>query len=401
MTQIIAIYARYSTDNQNDRSIEDQFDVCKDYMIKNSIKGQVQAFSDRAISGSRMENRPELKKMMKLVEDGKISVIISESMSRLSRDIGDLSYIHKISQYKNVTITTAQEGILNKMLIGLTGTMSSMLIDQIIAHIRRGQAGNIKLGKSAGSLPYGYSVRQRNDQGKLEAGLREINAVEANIVRRIYNEFANGTSIWAIRNKLNEEGVPAPRGGKWNTVTLSGHNGRGNGILQNTIYKGLLIWNRVPANKHPITGVRHIVINKQSEWVSKYDQSYQIVDTKTWEKVHDMLAKRWRRNKSKKPFNHFPVDFSCGHCGKPMIRNDVRRFVCYQAKRFGTCSESKKVSHNRLKIAVMDILTETSKAVFNTWIVDLKQMKKVAEKKHVKLRNKISRKQKDLEKPYS
>ncbi len=45
----------------------------------------------------------------------------------------------------------------------------------------------------------------------------------------------------------------------------------------------------------------------------------------------------------------------------------------------------------------MDILTETSKAVFNTWIVDLKQMKKVAEKKHLKLRNKISRKQKNLD----
>lgn len=397
MPQKIAIYARYSTENQNDRSIEDQFDVCKDYITKNSINGRVQFFSDRAISGSRRENRPDLEKMMRLVEDGKISVIVSESMSRLSRDMADMSNIHKMAHYKNVDISTAHEGLLNKMIIGITGTMNSMQIDQTKAQVCRGQGGNIKAGKIACGLAYGYSVRYLNDKGEPEGGLRDIKKAEADVIRRIYNEFINGSSVAAIRRKLNEDGIPAPRGGLWNTVTISGHNGRGGtGILQNPIYKGLLIWNRNPDRKHPMTGARQSIQNDPSKWVQKYEQSFQIIDTETWEKAQDMFAKRRRKNKAGKSYDHFPINFYCGHCSKPLLRHDAKNFICSQAKHYGICSKAKKISRVRLKTEIATILTETHRTIFADWIIDLKEITKTTEKTRKNFKNDIDRKQKRI-----
>lgn len=76
--------------------------------------------------------------------------------------------------------------------------------------------------KSAGGNSYGYAViRSFAADGGVSAGDREIKADEANIVRRIFQEFATGKSPRVIAHALNGEPLPAPRGGGWGQSTIT------------------------------------------------------------------------------------------------------------------------------------------------------------------------------------
>ena len=81
------------------------------------------------------------------------------------------------------------------------------------------------------------------------------------MVRRIFRAYAAGESPKRIAVMLNGEGLPGPRGkaepGKaWSPSTLNGNRARGSGILNNELYIGRLVWNRLTYVKYPDTGKR-------------------------------------------------------------------------------------------------------------------------------------------------
>ncbi|WP_366942786.1 recombinase family protein [uncultured Paracoccus sp.] len=79
-----------------------------------------------------------------------------------------------------------------------------------------------------------------------------IQPAEAEVIRRIFREYANGISPQKIAASLNSEGVPAPRAragsGHWKQNTINGNRDRGTGILNNDLYIGQRVWNRRPGN---------------------------------------------------------------------------------------------------------------------------------------------------------
>ena len=84
----------------------------------------------------------------------------------------------------------------------------------------------------------------------------EINPEEATIVRRIFMEYAAGKSPRQIAADLNAASVPAPRGrgagsGHWKANTIYGHRARGTGILNNELYTGRHVWNRLAPRSRP------------------------------------------------------------------------------------------------------------------------------------------------------
>src|SRR5215472_5489920 len=111
---------------------------------------------------------------------------------------------------------------------------------------RRGLRGRVEAGKAGGGLCYGYDVVKRIDaNGQPIHGERQINGAEANIVRRIFHEFAAGKSPRAIVRDLNHEKIPGPQGRRWIDTTIRGHASRGTGIINNELYRGRLVWNRL------------------------------------------------------------------------------------------------------------------------------------------------------------
>src|SRR5712691_5106444 len=80
--------------------------------------------------------------------------------------------------------------------------------------------------------------------------------LEAIVVRRIFWEFAVGKSPRAVATDLNRDGIPGPFGRTWGDTTIRGHACRGNGVVNNELYAGVLVWNRQRFIKDPNSGKR-------------------------------------------------------------------------------------------------------------------------------------------------
>src|SRR5215510_11019383 len=105
-----AIYARFSSDKQSDRSIEDQIALCRALCEREglTIAG---FYEDRAISGASTMNRMGWQRLMRDVRSRKFSVVVAEALDRISRDQEDLAGIHKRLSFAGIKIITVQDGV--------------------------------------------------------------------------------------------------------------------------------------------------------------------------------------------------------------------------------------------------------------------------------------------------
>ncbi|MGX5850063.1 recombinase family protein [Mesorhizobium sp. PL10] len=100
-----AIYARFSTELQNERSTEDQIALCRAYAVRNGLD-VVAVYEDRARSGASMFGRDGLLALMEAAGQNRFDTLVVEALDRLSRDMADLAGLHKrlsflVSGYRN------------------------------------------------------------------------------------------------------------------------------------------------------------------------------------------------------------------------------------------------------------------------------------------------------------
>jgi hypothetical protein len=89
----VAIYARYSSDNQREASIEDQFRLCREYAKRQGWQ-LVESYSDQAISGASLL-RPGIQTLLADAQSKRFNVIPAESLDRISRDQEDIAGVYK------------------------------------------------------------------------------------------------------------------------------------------------------------------------------------------------------------------------------------------------------------------------------------------------------------------
>ena len=119
----------------------------------------------------------------------------------------------------------------------------------------------------------------------MTAGRRAINQDEAAVVRRIFHEYATGKGPLSIVRDLNRERVPGPTGRHWNASALLGSPKRRNGILNNQLYIGEIVYNRQRFVKDPTTGKRIARENPEQDWHRQAVPELRIVDDRTWDAV--------------------------------------------------------------------------------------------------------------------
>jgi DNA invertase Pin-like site-specific DNA recombinase len=294
-----------------------------------------------------MDDRVNIKRLIKDVEDGYISHIFTEGIDRISRNQADMARFYQICQYHHVEIRSVMEGVISEIHVGLTSTMSAVFLEQLSHRVRRGQKDNISQGKAAGGLPYGYKVKHLNDRGEPEKGLREIIPEKAVVIRRIYDEFIDGRTPSDIARDLNRDNIPSQRGKHWTPSTLTGHHGRGNGILQNPIYTGQLIWNRHNFKRHPVTGIRHVRGNSKTEWVVSENLDLQIIPTDVWDKAQKIINKRRIANAQSPKKQTFPtldIEVFCVRCSGKMHRHSEKYLTCGIYQRTKRCDHKKRIN---------------------------------------------------------
>ncbi|MBK5927294.1 recombinase family protein [Rhodobaculum claviforme] len=369
----VAIYARYSTELQREASIEDQLRVCR-RRIEAEGWQEVRVHSDKGISGAT-HLRPGYQALLEDARTGRIDVVLAESLDRLSRDQEHVAGFYKLMVHAGVEVVTVAEGVISELHIGLKGTMSALYIKDLRQKTHRGLEGRVKAGKSAGGLSYGYAVvRTLLPDGTPSTGDFAVLPGEAAVVRRIFSDYAAGQSARRIAIALNAEGIPAPRSGKgtgtWTASTISGNWQRGTGILNNELYVGVRVWNRLSYGKDPITGKRGSRLNPPEEWISEPVPELRIIDDALWTAVKArqeatrmtvLVETQARPNGfgvARRPTYLFSGLLKCGCCGAGYTLMNKTKYGCSASRNRGTCDNRKLIKREELEARVLDGLRD-------------------------------------------
>ena len=356
----VAIYARYSSDQQRDASIEDQIRVCRERAEREGWS-IINCYTDHAISGSSLI-RPGIQMLIQDGADQKFDIVLSEDLDRISRDQEDIAGFYKRMSFADIDIVTLADGQVSDLHIGLKGTMSARFLKDLAQKTRRGLRGRVEAGKSGGGNAFGYDVvHQVGTDGLPTRGDRKINPDQAFIIRQIFSDYVTGKSPKAIAHKLNQDGVPGPTGKQWGPSTIYGNRRRGTGILNNELYIGRLVWNRLRYVKDPDTGKRVSRLNDENEWCVSDVPHLRIVDEHLWNSVKakqkQILQKPefWQRKRPKHLFSHL---LKCGDCGGGFSKISQTHYGCSTARNKGTCENRRSIKQEMLENVILDALQE-------------------------------------------
>jgi site-specific DNA recombinase len=339
------IYARYSTDLQSAASIEDQVRLCKERIGREGWKLGF-TYSDRGMSGAD-HLRPGYQKLLEDARKGAFDIVVAEALDRISRDQEHVAGFFKQLTFAGVKMVTLAEGEISELHVGLKGTMNALFLKDLADKTRRGLRGRVEAGMSGGGNAYGYSVVRRvNANMEPIRGERKINEGQAAVIRRIFTAFANGQSPRQIAHELNAEKIPCPSGKAWGASTINGNKDRGTGILNNELYIGRMVWNRLRYAKDPLSGRRRSRPNAPDELIIKEVPELRIVDDALWLAVKSRqreIAKGTRPDcQDQKPFweqarpKYLLSGLAkCGHCGGSFVKISANLFGCATARNKG------------------------------------------------------------------
>lgn len=215
------IYARYSSDNQREESIEGQLRECKAFAEKNDIQ-IVETYIDRALS-ARTDRRPDFQRMIKDSSGKKFEVVIVWKLDRFARDKYDSAHYKRILKNNGIKVVSATEAIsagaegilLESMLEGMAEYYSAELSEKVT----RGLTENaLKCKYNGGTLPIGYMIDSEQ--------YFQIDPLAAPAVLDAFKHYADGASMREITDEMNLKGVRTKLGGKIsiNSVTRMLHN---------------------------------------------------------------------------------------------------------------------------------------------------------------------------------
>lgn len=340
-----AIYARYSTDLQNEKSIEDQLVLCRSYAAREGYE-VISTYHDAAKSGASVFGRDGLHDLLISAYARQYDAVIVEALDRLSRDMEDMAGIHKRLAFAGVKLLAVHDGgEASTAMVGMKAVFAQMFREDGAKKVRRGMAGLIAQGKSAGGRAYGYRPHPR-DVGRLE-----IDPREAAIIVEAYARYAAGETPRQIAGDFNARELPAPRGNRWAANSLNGNGKRGSGILANSAYRGVRVWNRVTMVKDPSTGRRLSRQNDTSEWQeADLDESIRIISDDLWHRVQAVKADRsigdHPAHTKRAPKRLLSGLLKCGACGggmgsKGKDKTGKTRIQCTRHAESGDCPDAR------------------------------------------------------------
>lgn len=293
--------------------------------------------------------------------------------------------LFKRLRFAGIRLFTLAEGEISELHVGLKGTMNALFLKDLARKVHRGLEGRVREGRSGGGLCFGYDVVREHDvHGELVRGGRAINDAEARIVRRIFVESAAGKSPRRIAVDLNRDHIPGPRGGEWDASTINGNAVRGTGILNNELYIGRFVWNRLRYVKDPNTGKRISRLHEPDRVIVQDVPKPRIVPQDLWEAVKQRqqnLKRDTRPDVREKPFwsqrrPRFLITgrAKCGECQSSYVKISANLFGCAAARNRGTCG-------NRLNIRV-ETLEEIILAGLRTQLMEPELFKVFCEEFH-------------------
>lgn len=294
------IYARFSSHNQREESIEGQVRECKAFAEKANMS-VVDVYSDAAISGTT-DKRPAFQKMMSDSDKKLFDAVIVYTLDRFARNRYDSAmYKYRLKKngvkifYAKQSIPDTPEGI---MLESILEGYAEYYSENLSRNVKRGLKENFLKGISIGSAGVCFGYDLSPDRKYV------INPTEASYVKKMFNWYLEGDSAQAIANKLNNLGVKTKRGKNFRRNSVIW-------ILSNKQYIGRFYFGGMTSD----------------------DFKESIIDDITFEKVQNRLNNPYNGNRKGKALVDYVLTgkLFCGICGERMI---------------GTCSKAQGIRHH-------------------------------------------------------
>ena len=333
ITPKAVLYARFSSDNQREESIEAQLRAMHDYCKRNGIV-IIHEYCDRAKSATT-DDRPEFLKMVAASKTGDFDFAIVHKLDRFSRNRYDSAFYKRELKKNGVQLLSVLEQmddspesiILESVLEGMSEYYSKNLAREVMKGMRESAMACRYVG---GWIPYGFQVDK--DTHKYV-----IDEYEAEAVRIMFRDVANGCGYNVVLNKLNTMGYRTRLGNTFSKETMYE-------MLRNEKYNGVYVFSRASSKNE--SGRRNNHMDKPVEDQIRIPGGMpKIVDDDTFAKVQSILASRkrhGRRNgKRKYLLSGFVYCGICGHkyCGDSMQsgkeRITVGTYFCNNRKNHG------------------------------------------------------------------
>lgn len=340
----VAAYARYSSENQREESIEAQLTAIEEFCKK---EGHiiVATYIDRALSATS-DDRPEFLKMISDAKKKKFEAIIVHKLDRFARNRTDSAiYKNELKKagVKLISVTerlddSPESVILESVLEGMAEYYSRNLAREVM----KGLMENAKEAKHCGGKPpLGYDVDKVTKK-------YVINEEEAKIVRKIFDMYLAGIGYKEIIDELNALGYKTKRGGKFTKNSL--HD-----LIRNPIYAGYYVYGRIQRGKHFRKEERPFIILE--------DAVPAIISKEEYERVKQKMEKN-RRNSgsySAKQTYIFSGLLECSKCGDSLIGHCSRGYkyyICGRKNRSNDC-DGISISENSLLELVYKYIADT------------------------------------------
>lgn len=320
----IAIYARYSSDNQREESIEAQIRAINEFCEKNNYK-VIKIYTDEAKSATS-DNRPEFQQMIKDSNTGIFDIVVVHKLDRFSRDRYDSAFYKRELKKNNVQLVSVLENlddspesiILESVLEGMAEYYSANLSREVM----KGMKETAYQCKHTGGIPpLGYNVDK--DKNYI------INDLEADIVKAIFEMCYKGNSYSEILDYLKSNGLKTKLGKDFSRSSL-------NNILRNEKYCGTYVFNKTGQK---IRGKRNIY-NKSEEEIIRIENGIPaIVSTDIFNAIQKKMDTSSQSDKAaKKSIETYMLSgkIFCGECGSRMKGN----------KRFSGRNKNKYVTYD-------------------------------------------------------
>lgn len=336
------VYARYSSDNQTEQSIEGQLRVCEQYAKNNNIL-ILDTYIDRAMTGTN-DNRPDFQRMIKDSEKHEWQYILVYKIDRFSRNKYETAKYKRILKDNGVKLLSAMEHIPDTpegiILESLLEGMAEYYSAELSQKVKRGMnETRLKGNFTGGYILYGYKVVNHKIV---------IDEEQAPTVRYIYEQYARGVFVTDIITELNAKHI---------------YN-RNKPFARNTVYKIL-------------KNEKYFGIYRHNDEV--YDNIYPaIITPEIYTQVRDKVKLNRYGKRSTETVYLLRHKLFCGYCGQPISaecgttsnKQKRRYYKCLGRKKHNGCQKSmirKEVLENFVLDNIVKVLQkpQTMESIVN------------------------------------
>lgn len=370
-----AIYARYSSDNQREESIDAQIRAITDFSKSNGYT-IVKQYTDEALS-AKTDNRPQFLQMIADAKSKQFDAIICHKLDRFARNRYDSAFYKKMLKENGVKLISVLENfddspesiILESVLEGMAEYYSANLAREV----KKGLKENaLECKHTGGKPPFGFDI----DKNKKYI----INENESKAIIEIFTRVNNKESVGSIVRWLNQNGYRTKYGTPFNSGSI-------NAIIRNEKYKGTYVYGK---NKRIVeNGVKKDV---PGDGVVRIEDGVpRIVSNDVWDAANKLYNTRQHvaggQAKAKEIYLLSGI-IKCGLCGASMCGNKIRSgrnksiqitYKCNKRKAEHSCT-AKDIKKDFIENLVLDELERVLTDDFISKYIDQIE-KKYAEQK--------------------